>query len=1083
MIFKYSLKSLFRTPFRTFLFLILIAVVTAMMILGVNMRVTSDNLLEEADNKFDTVATLEYIGKDYPNDSKFDVDLDKLLKEYDFEKLKNAPYVLDYEPNIRLRAKVDNFVMKVLDLPYKDISIIEFRVLSVNEKENYAKCMLLRNYYAYDARPEGLTFLLQDYANIDYQIGIRVGSRYVGHGRFVNKGSYYYFFPAVFDTKLITEEDFTGLIQRVYPYYSGSHELIRELYGILLNGSVQHYPVLKDLYNGVDTSEYEWGKFAKYNEAVIWQYIIDTYKALHNSVPVIATDDIETLPEFHQGKVIFKEGGAYTAVDGANAVVISDTMANQLKLKVGDTIELSMHYAKNNADYLDSYWSPFGFDHVAEYKITGIYKSNTEVYANIYIPQTGNEAWLPEYTNGYKLGRFLIKNGYGMEFIEEIKPYLESRMVTTAYDQGYMPVSQPLKAMRETSIILLAATSGCCVAILFLFAFIFITKHKSNIKIMLSLGTGERRARSYLFLSVLVLAIVSVALGAALGHFLSDTIIQTAYETAEQNNALDLRYSLIYMQSGTVDFQVNFNSDYRYALMVGGGMLILLLLISLAFMNSTLNFDRFNEYKTVSARMRRFIGAFRHSFVSIFRNIGRSIIVPLVSATLVLLLIVYATILSDNKAKIDGLYDTVPARAYFTSLNGRDIDGLLLSGELAKDIVDTGFVKSVSFSYSARYRLLGYYFGEPDENGEQGFKELYKLVIPEGQFAYEDFIAEVFDWDKLVFTNNIYTAPEFFFANEPQMNFLKGYDASVFNKIEQVCAVSSGFALEHNLKLGDKIKVSTASRTEDGYIFNEAELTIVCIYAKQGSGENIYCPAPLLSTRMISYNFQFHTPEGRYELKFDEETQTYYIVSMVYVIESRGDASELFGAQEIEAKDLDISAYTDIHSLSFELKNKKNLSELKAYLEEKGYSSRGRWGNIRKCIAIDDNALILAVSGLNKNVGYMEALYPVIFTLVVAIGFVVSYLLTKSRRAELAVMRSMGAGKLKTFFILFIEQLILCIFGAIIGILASLIFTNTFVFDRYISIAIYLGCYTLGIAISAMLMNRLNVLKILTAND
>ena len=44
MIFKYSLKSLFRTPFRTFLFLILIAVVTAMMILGVNMRVTSDNL-------------------------------------------------------------------------------------------------------------------------------------------------------------------------------------------------------------------------------------------------------------------------------------------------------------------------------------------------------------------------------------------------------------------------------------------------------------------------------------------------------------------------------------------------------------------------------------------------------------------------------------------------------------------------------------------------------------------------------------------------------------------------------------------------------------------------------------------------------------------------------------------------------------------------------------------------------------------------------------------------------------------------------------------------------------------------------
>jgi ABC-type antimicrobial peptide transport system permease subunit len=169
--------------------------------------------------------------------------------------------------------------------------------------------------------------------------------------------------------------------------------------------------------------------------------------------------------------------------------------------------------------------------------------------------------------------------------------------------------------------------------------------------------------------------------------------------------------------------------------------------------------------------------------------------------------------------------------------------------------------------------------------------------------------------------------------------------------------------------------------------------------------------------------------------------------------------------------------------LSFELKNKNSISEFKEYLEETGYGSRGKIGQIRKSITIDDNALVLSVSGLQKNVGYMEALYPVIFALVIAIGFVVSYLLTKSRRAELAVMRSMGAGSVRTFFTLFTEQLILCIFGATIGILASLFFTKQFVFEHYISIAIYVACYMAGIVISAMAMNRLNVLKILTSND
>ena len=170
MIFKYSLKGLMRTPFRTILFLILLAVVTSLMILGTNMKLTSENLLKEADEKFDTVATLEYMGKNYPDVSLYDATLVNLIEKYDFEKLNDAPYVLSYEPALNIRGTIADFTMKALAKPYKDFSIIQFQVIRINEEENYASCMLLKTYYAYEPRVDGLIFRLQNLQDVMYWV-------------------------------------------------------------------------------------------------------------------------------------------------------------------------------------------------------------------------------------------------------------------------------------------------------------------------------------------------------------------------------------------------------------------------------------------------------------------------------------------------------------------------------------------------------------------------------------------------------------------------------------------------------------------------------------------------------------------------------------------------------------------------------------------------------------------------------------------------------------------------------------------------------------------------------------------------
>jgi ABC-type antimicrobial peptide transport system permease subunit len=89
----------------------------------------------------------------------------------------------------------------------------------------------------------------------------------------------------------------------------------------------------------------------------------------------------------------------------------------------------------------------------------------------------------------------------------------------------------------------------------------------------------------------------------------------------------------------------------------------------------------------------------------------------------------------------------------------------------------------------------------------------------------------------------------------------------------------------------------------------------------------------------------------------------------------------------------------------------------------------------------------------------------------------------RNRKAEFAVMRSMGASGGYVFYISFIEQAVLCLIGALIGVLVSLIGFKQLSATQINKVLIFIGCYLAGTAIEALRIASVKVMKIMKAND
>lgn len=155
--------------------------------------------------------------------------------------------------------------------------------------------------------------------------------------------------------------------------------------------------------------------------------------------------------------------------------------------------------------------------------------------------------------------------------------------------------------------------------------------------------------------------------------------------------------------------------------------------------------------------------------------------------------------------------------------------------------------------------------------------------------------------------------------------------------------------------------------------------------------------------------------------------------------------------------------------------------EMKSFgLLERAPSAKLTYDGI--ALAVRDTTFRTLASQLRQSIDSLERFFPFISTIIIFIGYITSFLLLNSRQKEYALMRALGVGRGKCFFIFFLEQFLLIILGALIGGgIANLILKGT---PEVVTTGnIFLFSYFLGCIVALWRIGKTSVIEALFCTE
>jgi hypothetical protein len=409
------------------------------------------------------------------------------------------------------------------------------------------------------------------------------------------------------------------------------------------------------------------------------------------------------------------------------------------------------------------------------------------------------------------------------------------------------------------------------------------------------------------------------------------------------------------------------------------------------------------------------------------------------------------------KIQLEDVYDNTQIHGYYTDINGKQIGNLVVNAYDVATLYNTGELNDLDVSRGNPYYFTG--ITEFADGTEQNISPIY---VPSNEYQRESLIAKIQRGPDLTAANDINSSPEFYYSDEISITFLGGYDQTVLTVPENdskifSCIIPTDLMEEHQISLGDTIRLSLEhmirNPIDNERIFAYYDLRVVGSYEKQGTENTIYAPLSLF------FNTGLIWGEGQ------------PAVGVQSNVINQTDA--------LSDKQKDILLSSVFHSANFQLHDSHNLIKFKDFLTEYGYSQVREAGKVREFIILRDASFNNAVASIKQQNHYINILYPFLYALVGIISVTMAYLLIVSRKFEFATMRGLGVPRTRTFFSFFSEQFFLCLAGTSIGaIIWYLLWGVPSLTHLVLSIG-FLICYLVGSAISIIIMNHADVLKIL----
>ena len=1059
-----SKKYMKRSRVKTLVLMLLVCLITVFMVLGVGMLVNSKNLLKQADETYTTVGIMEYTAGEYPHERGMKEETVKAITNFPIQKLINQEEVVDFHKNQLMMGYMDGIALSpFFDVAFYHYSVIEFQVLYATNDGGY-RCTLTKSYYsntAKDGKTFGLSFRDQKEKE---KFNLEIGHQYVASGDFRNENNLLMFRPA----------GVTSLVE--------NSKIGEEIKG---------YPMV-DITNAPGYMENAANKKA-------WQRICDLYKAQNGSFQMLATDSLKTNRDFYLGNNFLKDGKIWTDQEAENkekVCVIHKGIASLLEKKVGDSIELDTHYSENSADYYNSYDPEKGFREHITYKIVGIYESiQEETDPYIYIPSASLKQ-LPQKQHHFYMGSVIIKNGQSQKYLDKIDPLIKDHFRITVYDQGYAQAAAPIKAMETNAILIIVLCGGCCVAILMLFANLFVNKQQESIAVMTALGTTKRDILFYVMHGAFTILGVGSLGGVLIGFISAKGIITMAYQLSQKAYKQDLRFSSLQM-GVQIPFKGEIESSLLMAiiigiLMIGAGFLICYFTAK-KIIRTTANFggniskkkkkkkkkeevvqaastpkESFSYEKiqiTAASHVpgKKVFYAMKQSLRSIRRNGKTSGVLMVVAIAITLFIVFYNQGITSFEKKLDQTYETAKVDGYYSTITNQQMDARTINPELQELLKYAYNVKKVYPSSSCKYeyvdkiQLSGTVQDQQKEIARVRSAYDKQMERPSGAFGMESRLNQLFKAEDLTATKNLARSKEFFLNTKPVVKYLDGYE-NFFEKgqrkksgegekdlvIKQMwestipVLISNKFCEKNKLKIGDVIMISKVVLVSDppNYITEPQICHVVGVYQSKTNGMGIYTNYKNKGLTIRALNPVENNREETLQL---------------------GDSN-----------------------INYQLTQVKDFKKLRDGLEKMGVTPAGVSGDARTCFVIDDKEMVQTVNNIQNNISFMKMLRYALFLLVFFIGFISAFMTMRTRKAEIAIIRSLGTGKYRTFFMFFAEYAVIGLVGVVIAVLILYANMGMNVVGQVGFILIFYFSFLIGSAVCVARMNRKNVLAILS---
>ena len=817
MFIRNGIKSILRERGRTALFSLLIILLTVSLILSTSVLLYSKSMMAACDEAYRSIALLEYMGSEYPNEDEPDAAARAAADALTDEAVLSVSGVSAWTRGNTAFASVEGAERQWGTKPYGNRAVIVVSNVS-DAIEQWARVDAYNN-------------PIIEEGSVTYYTCMFKSSLYSGQSRV---GTYIDLLTG--DSGFVPEKGKSYVLSGTFVDTSGSA------------GKVGAFPT-----NGYDIFMVESFVFADdlpYAEYTddgsipeVFTRAAEQYRIMNNYVHVVPCRDVNDVYAFHQNELGLIEGEMPNP-EMQFACVVSADLAEQLELSPGDTFTMDELCGTAEDRYK---LLPTG--EKQSFTVCGIASDSTDFKGTVWV--IDKDADTPLF--GYLLGTVSLRNNTAEDAVEELRALVPEQVRVTLLDQGYANAVQPFREVEKTAANVLIVCSVGIVAVLLLFAFLYVGRQHIAVRIMVSMGTPGKKIALWFLSGAFVVCGAASVIGTVIGTILSPFVIRLINLFAELGKDGFLWYSetvVGVMKQVVFDPKIPIWPNlFTAPAVVIAALGFCLLFLNLARRGGTRKRGKSKVRIPRGKSTAMGLGGLGFALLSIRRGGLRSLAVPLVSMVLTVIILVLGGVYQGWQNELDDVLENTRIEGMVVSLDGRSYSGLVLPVYNLRELLEIEGVEDVSFSYGYPYWL---------EEDEPGFSY--------GSYGRAHRLEWIAAQPKLVALNSLSAASGFYYT-DPSVTWLEGWDESAFtdadftplrNRIEGIAeekpvpaVCSDKFLEEHGMNIGGTFTCFVQVEAARGALKEiPINIRVIGSYVQQWGEAEIYvplaCHVPLL---------------------------------------------------------------------------------------------------------------------------------------------------------------------------------------------------------------------------------------------